>query len=41
MEKEIEAGKEKGPVSLSSVEFLGRHEVLKVFVVCPDLKLVL
>jgi len=34
---EVKAGEVQGLVSLATVEFLSRHEVLQVLVVCPDL----
>ena len=38
VEDEVESGEVKGPPSLSSIEFLGLHEVLEVFVIRPNLK---
>src|SRR5271154_1110256 len=37
MEGEIIVSQEQGPPSLPSVEFPSCHEVLEVFVICPDL----
>jgi hypothetical protein len=41
MHDEVEAGKEEGPPGLSAVELFCGHEVLQVFVICPDLASVL
>ena len=40
VEEEIEAGEVEGPPGLPTVELLGRHKVLQVLVVRPDLALV-
>jgi len=37
--EEVEAGEVEGPSGLPPVQLLGRHEVLQVLVVCPDLAL--
>jgi hypothetical protein len=37
MHDEVKTGKEEGPSGLSSVKLLCGHEVLQVFVICPDL----
>jgi len=34
--QEVEPSQMQGPTSLTTVKFLGRHEILKVFVVSPD-----
>ena len=39
VEHEVESGKVQRPPSLLLVQLLGRTEVLKVLVVCPNLKL--
>ena len=41
VQPKIESGQEQGPSGLSTVELLGSHEVLEVFVIGPNLKLVL
>ena len=41
MESKVEACKVERPPGLPAIEVLGGHEVLQVFVVHPDLKLVL
>jgi len=33
---EVEASQVQRPLGLATVEFLSRHEVLQVLVVCPD-----
>jgi len=33
---EVEASQVQGPTGLATIEFLSRHEVLQVLVVCPD-----
>jgi len=40
MECEVEAGQVKGPLGLPPVQLLGRHEVLQVLMVRPDLALI-
>jgi hypothetical protein len=37
----VEPGEVQRPMGLATVEFLHRHKVFKVFVVSPDLKLVM
>ena len=39
VEHEVKSGKVQRPPSLPPVQLLGRTEVLKVLVVCPNLKL--
>jgi len=39
VECEVEAGGVERPLGLPPVQLLGRHEVLQVLVVCPDLAL--
>ena len=39
MEHEVNSGKVQRPLSLPPVQFLGHTEVLKVLVVCSNLKL--
>jgi len=39
MKCEVEAGEVERPLGLPPVQLLGHHEVLQVFVVCPDLTL--
>ena len=39
VEHEVESGKVQRPLSLLPVQLLGHTEVLKVLVVCPNLKL--
>ena len=39
VEREVESGKVQRPLSLLPVQLLKRTEVLKVLVVCPNLKL--
>src|ERR1700727_199865 len=41
VESEVKSGQEQRPSSLSSVQFLGCHKVLQIFVVCPYLEGVL
>jgi len=36
MKQEVESSQMQGPTSLATVKFLGRHEILKAFVVGPD-----
>jgi len=36
MKQEVESSQMQGPMSLATVKFLGRHEILKVLVVGPD-----
>jgi len=36
MKQEVEPSQMQGPASLTTVKFLGRHEILKVLVVSPD-----
>jgi len=36
MKQEVEPSQMQEPVSLTTVKFLGRHEILKVLVICPD-----
>ena len=33
---EVKASQVQGPTGLATIEFLSRHEVLQVLVVCPD-----
>jgi len=39
LECEVEAAEVERPLGLPPVQLLGRHEVLQVLVVCPDLTL--
>jgi len=41
VQEEVELGKVQQPPSLFPVELLGRHEVLQVLVICPNLELVI
>jgi len=36
MKQEVEPSQMQGPTSLTTVKFLGRHEILKVLVISPD-----
>jgi len=36
MKQEVEPSQVQGPTSLTTVKFLGRHEILKVLVIGPD-----
>ena len=36
MKQEVESSQMQGPPSLTTVKFLGRHEILEVLVVGPD-----
>ena len=38
--QEVEVGQVQGPLSLTAIELLFHPEILKVFVVCPNFKLV-
>jgi len=40
MEREVKAGEVERPSGLPLIQLLGRHEVLQVLVICPDLALV-
>ena len=35
----VKSGEGEGPASLTAVQFLCRHEVFQVLVICPDLEL--
>jgi len=37
VKQEVEPSQMQGPTGLTTVKFLGRHEILKVLVVGPDL----
>jgi len=37
VKQEVKSSQMQGPMGLTMVKFLGRHEILKVFVVGPDL----
>jgi hypothetical protein len=41
VQREIEPRQVQRPMSLMTVQFLGRHEVFEVLVIYPDLNLVL
>jgi len=36
MKQEVKPSQMQGPASLTTVKFLGRHEILEVLVVGPD-----
>jgi len=36
MKQEVESSQMQGPMSLTTVKFLGRHEILEVLVIGPD-----
>jgi len=36
MKQEVESSQMQGPTSLTTVKFLGHHEILEVLVVSPD-----
>ena len=40
VEREVKAGEVERPSGLPPVQLLGCHEILQVFVICPDLALV-
>jgi len=37
VKQEVKPSQMQGPTSLTTVKFLGRHEILEVLVVSPDL----